>query len=103
TIGVYPWEQEIKQKLIFDLELGWDHRAAAKSDSLHDGLCYDTVSRSVLEYVQGRSFAMVERVAEEVAQLLLTSFKVPWVRIKLSKPGAIPYAAQVGVIIERRA
>ncbi|BDY97583.1 hypothetical protein MUTS15_62400 [Escherichia coli] len=43
----------------------------------------------------------MERVAEEVAELLLARFNSPWVRIKLSKPGAVARAANVGVIIER--
>jgi len=33
--------------------------------------------------------------------LLMTRFMLPWVRIKLSKPGAVPQAYSVGVIIER--
>ena len=40
-------------------------------------------------------------MAEEVATLLLTRFASPRVRIKVSKPGAVAQAAQVGVIIER--
>jgi len=28
-IGVYDWEQQIKQKLIFDVEMAWDTRQAA--------------------------------------------------------------------------
>jgi dihydroneopterin aldolase len=43
----------------------------------------------------------LERVAEEVAELLLNKFNSPWVRIKLSKPGAVARATNVGVIIER--
>jgi dihydroneopterin aldolase len=35
------------------------------------------------------AFALVERVAEEVADLLLETFQSPWVRIKVSKPGAV--------------
>jgi len=46
-------------------------------------------------------FALVERVAEEVAEIILTRFNAPWVRIKLSKPGAVAQAANVGVMIER--
>ncbi|MDM3642747.1 bifunctional dihydroneopterin aldolase/7,8-dihydroneopterin epimerase, partial [Proteus mirabilis] len=46
---------------------------------------------------------LVERVAEEVAQLLITQFSVPRVKIKLANPGAIAQAANVGVIIERYA
>ena len=43
----------------------------------------------IRDSVEGARFALVERVAEEVAELLLARFNSPWVRIKLSKPGAV--------------
>ena len=38
TIGVYDWEQTIEQKLVFDIEMGWDNRKSAKSDDVNDCL-----------------------------------------------------------------
>ena len=101
TIGVYDWEQTIAQKLVFDIEMGWDNRKSAKSDDVNDCLSYADISETVIGHVEGQRFALVERVAEEVADLLLSKFNSPWVRIKLSKPGAVARAANVGVIIER--
>lgn len=101
TIGAYDWEQTIKQKLVFDIEMAWDNRNSAASDDVNDCLSYADVSDAVIEHVASQNFALVERVAEEVATLLLTRFNTPWVRIKLSKPGAVAQAANVGVIIER--
>ena len=101
TIGVYDWEQTIEQKLVFDIEMGWDNRKSAKSDDVNDCLSYADISETVIAHVEGQGFALVERVAEEVADLLLSRFNSPWVRIKLSKPGAVARAANVGVIIER--
>ncbi len=101
TIGVYDWEQTIEQKLVFDIEMGWDNVAAAKSDDVNDCLSYADVSEAVISHVEGQRFALVERVAEEVAELLLNRFNSPWVRIKVNKPGAVARAANVGVIIER--
>lgn len=101
TIGVYDWEQTIEQKLVFDIEMGWDNRKSAKSDDVNDCLSYADISETVIAHVEGQRFALVERVSEEVADLLLSKFNSPWVRIKLSKPGAVARAANVGVIIER--
>ena len=101
TIGVYDWEQTIEQKLVFDIEMGWDNRKSAKSDDVNDCLSYADISETVIGHVEGQRFALVERVAEEVAELLLKKFNSPWVRIKLSKPGAVARAANVGVIIGR--
>ena len=101
TIGVYDWEQTIEQKLVFDIEIAWDNRKAAASDDVSDCLSYADISERVIAHVEGGKFALVERVAEEVADLLLETFQSPWVRIKVSKPGAVARAANVGVIIER--
>ena len=96
TIGVYDWEQGMQQKLVLDVEMAWDNRQAAASDDVNDCLSYADVTE-----VQGQRFALVERVAEEIADLLMNRFKTPGVRIKVGKPGAVAQAASVGVRIER--
>ncbi|MGL6021266.1 MAG: bifunctional dihydroneopterin aldolase/7,8-dihydroneopterin epimerase [Gibbsiella quercinecans] len=101
TIGVYDWEQTIRQKLVFDIEMGWDNRQAAASDDVNDCLSYADICDAVVQHVEGGRFALVERVAEEISEILLQRFNSPWVRIKVSKPGAVAHARSVGVIIER--
>ncbi|ADZ43870.1 TPA: bifunctional dihydroneopterin aldolase/7,8-dihydroneopterin epimerase [Yersinia enterocolitica] len=101
TIGVYDWEQTIQQKLVFDIEMGWDNRKAAASDDVNYCLSYADISDAVINHVEMQRFALVERVAEEIADLLLQRFNSPWVRIKVSKPGAVAQARNVGVVIER--
>ncbi|NUA48910.1 bifunctional dihydroneopterin aldolase/7,8-dihydroneopterin epimerase [Dickeya solani] len=101
TIGVYDWEQTIQQKLMFDIEMAWDNRPAADSDDVADCLSYADVSEAVIELVAGGRFALVERVAEEVAARLMQRFGIPWLRLKVSKPGAVAQARSVGVVIER--
>ncbi|KOY63550.1 dihydroneopterin aldolase [Photorhabdus heterorhabditis] len=102
TIGVYDWEQTVKQKLVFDIEMGWDNKRASSSDNVEHCLDYAKVSEAVINHVGNQNFALVERVAEEVAELLLNRFNSPWIRVKVSKPGAVAQARQVGVIIERK-
>jgi len=101
TIGVYDWEQTIEQKLVLDIEMGWDNKRASLSDNVEHCLDYAQVSQTLISHLETNKFGLVERVAEEVAQLLMTKFNSPWVRIKVAKPGAVARAHQVGVIIER--
>ena len=101
VIGVYDWERGIRQTLVLDLELASDNRAAAATDGIADAVDYDAISKRVLAYVQASEFELIETVAERVAEIVLTEFNIPWLRLQLSKPGAVAEAEDVGVIIER--
>ena len=100
-IGVYDWEQQMKQKLVFDLDMQWNIDKAAATDEVQYCLNYAEVSQFIVDYVQSRSFLLIERVAHEVAIQLQQHFSSPWLRLKLSKPKAVAQAANVGVIVER--
>jgi len=101
-IGVYEWEQSIKQRLVIDLELAWDNAPAGASDALVDALDYAEVCAAVTDLVQGQARQLIERVAEEVAEVIIRQFDVAQVCVKVAKPGAVPSAKCVAVMIERR-
>ncbi|HWV16750.1 MAG TPA: dihydroneopterin aldolase [Cellvibrio sp.] len=102
-IGIYDWERQVKQTVSFDLEMATDIRRAAASDDIQYALNYKEVSKRLIAYVENRNALLVEALAEEVAQLVRDEFNVPWVRLRVSKPGAIRGARDVGLIIERGA
>ena len=101
VIGVYDWERGIRQTVVLDLELASDNRRAAATDGIAEAVDYDAISRRILDYVQASEFQLIETLAERVAELVLTEFSIPWLRLRLGKPGAVAEAGDVGVIIER--
>ncbi len=101
VIGIYDWEREIKQTLVFDIEMGFDIRAAAASDDIADTLDYKAVTERVVSFVENSEYFLVEKLIEEVATLLLNEFPIEWVKIRLNKRGAISRARDVGIVIER--
>ena len=101
VIGVWEWERQITQKLIIDLEMGWDISAAASSDALEDTLSYKDVVKRVNAFVVETQANLVETLAEGIAGLLQEEFGVPWCRVRINKRGAVTGARDVGVNIER--
>lgn len=101
VIGIYDWERKIKQKVCIDLEMGADIAASANSDRIEDTLNYKEVGKRIISFVEDSSFELVEKLAEEIAQIVRDEFKVPWLRLILNKPGALRGSKSVGVIIER--
>ena len=102
-IGIYDWERQVKQTLIVDLEMNGSVRKAAISDSIDDTLNYKRVAKRVLAFIEASKFHLVETLTEQIAMLLLAEFGLLWVRVSLSKPGAVRNSRDVGVIIEREA
>lgn len=101
VIGVWDWERKIKQTITIDLDMGFDIRRAAASDALEDTLSYKDVSKRVEAFVKGSAFQLVEKLAEEIAVILLNEFEIKWCRVKINKFGAVRGAGDVGVLIER--
>lgn len=101
VIGVYDWERSVRQTLLLDLEMAWDNRPAAAGDQLDRALDYAAVSARVADYLAGRNFQLIETLAERVAALVMEEFAVPWLRLRVCKPGAVSAARDVGVLIER--
>jgi dihydroneopterin aldolase len=100
-IGIFDWERQVKQTVIVDIEIGADIRKAALSDSIDDTLNYKRVAKRVLAFVEASKYHLVETLAEQLAMLLLEEFGIAWVRLSLSKPGAIRSSRDVGVTLER--
>jgi dihydroneopterin aldolase len=100
-IGIYDWEREVRQTVSIDLEMASDIRKAAETDDIQYALNYKAVSKRLIAYVENRNALLVEALAEEIAQVIRTEFNVPWLRLRLSKPGAVRGARDVGLLIER--
>jgi dihydroneopterin aldolase len=101
VIGIFDWERRIRQTISIDLEMATDIRRAAVSDDIKDALDYKAVSKRLISFVSESEFMLVETLSEKVAAIVLTEFNVPWLRLRLSKPGAIRGSQDVGIIIER--
>lgn len=101
TIGFYAWEKEIKQTLVIDLVMGWDTSKAAENDELAKTLNYAEISTAIETFANANPVDLIETLAERIATFLMTSYQIPWLRVKVGKPGAVHNTITVGVEIER--
>lgn len=101
VIGIYAWERQVKQTVSIDLEMGADVRKAAATDVIENTLDYKAVAKRLTEFVGDSDYQLVETLGERIAGLVMAEFQVPWLRLTLSKPGAVRGSREVGIIIER--
>lgn len=102
-IGVYDWEQEIRQSLVLDLVLQLPSgmvTAAAQHDQLNQALDYAALSGRIHQFAETSSFRLIETFAEKLAALLLKEFPLSKITLTVRKPAALA-TAQVALVIER--
>jgi FolB domain-containing protein len=101
-IGVNPEERVKRQVILVNLTLYADTRPAAVSDDIADAVNYHSVALRVKAHIENSAYFLVEKLADELARLILIEFPhVRRLRLRLEKPDILPFAAAVGVEIER--
>ena len=98
-IGIFGWERKVKQEVNISLEMEFDISKASKSDEIKDALDYKKIGKAVIYLLEKSSFFLVEKMAEEIAILVLKNKQVDSVLVSASKPGALRGPKSVGVKI----
>ena len=99
-IGVYEWERRVPQTVQLDLEFALPPRLK-RSDKIADTIDYAKVVARIEQSLAENRFLLVEALAEHIAQLVLTEFGTPWLRVSVTKLGALKGVKRLGVTIER--
>ena len=100
-LGIEPDERGHPQEILVNVAAYTDTRPAARSDDIADALNYAALAARIQQHVAAGAPLLVERLAEEIAGIILTEFNVTKVRVRVEKPHAVPQARAVGVEIKR--
>ncbi len=100
-IGIYPREKTVPQMVEISLRIGTSMAAAGSSDNIRDTIDYAVVVERLRNELATQHFNLLEKLAEDIADLLLKEFGAQWVRVSIAKLGVMSGVRRVGVVIER--
>jgi 7,8-dihydroneopterin aldolase/epimerase/oxygenase len=100
-IGVYDWERKVPQTVQLDLEIGVPDTGRPRSDKIGETIDYSKIVGRINASLKENRFLLVERLAEHIAQLVMTEFRSPWVKVSVTKLAALKDVKRVGITIER--
>lgn len=100
-VGIQEWEQKTHQEVSISVTLHTDLAAAGRSDSIDDTVDYKSLKKRIMAHVEEGRFALIEKVAQDVADICLAHPRVKKVDVLVDKLGALRFAKSVAVEITR--
>ncbi len=99
-VGVSDEERAKPQRLLLTLDLSVDISSAAVSDRIEKTINYHTLAQELLSFGKGRSWKLVEKLASNIADMVVSQYKPDGVMVEVKK-FAIPEARYVAVSVAR--
>lgn len=100
-VGVPDAERAQPQRLLLTVVMESDFTAAAKSDGIGDTIDYFAVTQRLLKLGEGREWKLIEKLAADIAEIVLTEFKPQAVSVEVKK-FIIPQAKYVSVALSKK-
>jgi D-erythro-7,8-dihydroneopterin triphosphate epimerase len=85
VIGVYEQEKTQKQPILINLRIKYDEGKAPTSDNINDTINYHLLVDKIKSHVENNKFELVERVVEEVGQIVMQNDKVISCKVEVDK------------------
>ena len=101
SVGVTDEERAKPQPLLVTVDMEFDFSSAAESDRITRTIDYSQVARQVLKYGQDRQWKLIEKLANDLADMILSEFKPQGVTVEVKK-FPIPEARFVSVSLSKR-
>lgn len=99
-IGVTAKERARPQRLLVTVDMDFDFSAAAAADRVTKTIDYFNVAQKIIRLGVGRDWNLIEKLATDVANLVLNNFKPTSVTV-LVKKFPIPQASYVAVSLTK--
>jgi FolB domain-containing protein len=101
-VGVPEEERARPQRLLITVEMTRDCTAAANADDLAKTIDYYAVTQRLLKFGNGRSWRLIEKLAADIAEMVLAGFGAEAVSVEIKK-FVVPQADYVSVRLTRKA
>jgi FolB domain-containing protein len=101
VIGIFDHERDRCQDVLINITIWTDIARAAASDSIEDAVNYRELTKKIIHHVSKSQCLLLERLVQEVSDLILDESQIMATRVKIEKPGALRHSRSVGVEILR--
>jgi len=99
-VGVTDEERAKPQRLLLTVDMNLDFSSASVSDRIERTINYQAVADDLLQFGEGRSWKLLEKLVANIADRVLTDYKPEAVMVE-AKKFSIPQARFISVSTAR--
>ena len=97
-VGVNAWERRQAQEVVINIEIEFDGRKAAKTDSLDETVDYKKIKNRILEDIESSKCFLLETLGQRILNRVLEDGRVFRATVEVDKPKALRFADSVSVV-----
>ncbi len=88
-LGIYDWEQNVKRPIIINAEIHTGFDNARFSNDISKTIDYDIIVKQIKTYVASKNFQLVEKMAQEIIENIMTDKRIDKCSLEIDKVGAV--------------
>lgn len=98
-IGINEDEIVNKQDVLINLTVLYPALEAVRDNDIEHALNYRTITKAVIQHVEGNRFALLERLTQEILDLIMQNTAVRYAEVEVDKPHALRFAESVSITL----
>ena len=98
-IGIKEEENNNKQDVLINLTILYPAVEAVRDNDIDHALNYRTITKAIIQHVEGNRFALLERLTQEILDLVMTHATVRYAEVEVDKPHALRFAESVSITL----
>ena len=98
-IGIKEEEILNRQDVLINLTILYPAQQAVADNVIEQALNYRTITKAVIAHVEGNRFALLERLTQEILDLVMTHPAVRYAEVEVDKPHALRFPESVSITL----
>ncbi len=98
-IGINEDEILNKQDVLINLTVLYKAIDAVRDNDIDTALNYRTLTKAVIAHVESNRFSLLERMTQEILDLVMSRPSVEYAEVEVDKPHALRFAESVSITL----
>jgi len=99
-IGFNPEERVKKQDIVINAEIAYELADGVFDDHVEDALNYKTITKAIIEHVEGGKFLLLEKLVGDVLAICSDDACIQRASVTIEKPHALRFADSVSLTLD---